>query len=388
MEVAFLSREEFPSYREDVASLIESELSSHCKIHFFARSLDYSNEKGNDKVSYHFSKAFSKNGRANKFNRVSQLWLLIKFSFYMVLNRNATAIVRDDPLSGMFVLFMSKIFGFRFCYWVSFLNGEMQLDDARRRKSKIRKALAEITLSLENYVFKRAENIVFQSEPMKDYFQKRFSRTFNSISIPMGANFSNAENFISRGVDRESNLISYIGSLDLSRNLDFVIDTFSLVKEVIPDARLMLIGGSVKKDSVDKVHHYIEMKGLSTSISITGHLEREKAWGLLSKSAVSISYVPRNTFFDVSSPTKFVESIALSVPVVASDIPDQKLFANQLGLDSFVVKNDAKLFSSKIIETIKSGYTFSEETIRVARNKRDYRFLGVALYQFLDGIKL
>ncbi|EGA68791.1 glycosyl transferase group 1 [Vibrio sinaloensis DSM 21326] len=384
MEVAFLSREEFPSYREDVATLIESELSSHCDIKFFARSKvtdEKSIEKNND---YKFTKDYGKGSLARKLNKISQLVLLIKFCNYMVKHRASIAIVRDDPFSAMVVILLSKLFGFEFCYWVSFLNGEMLRDDAMRRKSRIRMMLAYWTLSLETFVFRQASNAIFQSEPMQEYFESRYSRKFKSIAIPMGADFINAERFKSN--KRVPYSISYIGSMDLSRNIDFVIDTFALVKEEIPTSKLFLIGGSVRKDSEERVKEYIDQKGLTSSIILTGHIDREKAWELLSSSSISISYVPRNSFFDVSSPTKFVESIALGVPVVASDIPDQKLFSEQIGLEKFICRNDKEEFSNKILEIVNRNEVLEESTIKKAKETRDYRFLGIRLYNFLNEI--
>jgi glycosyltransferase involved in cell wall biosynthesis len=49
------------------------------------------------------------------------------------------------------------------------------------------------------------------------------------------------------------------------------------------------------------------------------------------RAEVGLSPITRGVLFDVSSPTKLVEYLALGIPGVANDIPDQKLVIAQSG---------------------------------------------------------
>jgi glycosyltransferase involved in cell wall biosynthesis len=49
------------------------------------------------------------------------------------------------------------------------------------------------------------------------------------------------------------------------------------------------------------------------------------------RAEVGLSPIPRGTLFDVSSPTKLVEYLALGIPGVANDIPDQQRVIEESG---------------------------------------------------------
>ena len=49
------------------------------------------------------------------------------------------------------------------------------------------------------------------------------------------------------------------------------------------------------------------------------------------RAEVGLSPIPRGPLFDVSSPTKLVEYLALGIPSVANDIPDQAQVIDESG---------------------------------------------------------
>ena len=78
-------------------------------------------------------------------------------------------------------------------------------------------------------------------------------------------------------------------------------------------------------------------------MEITGWLPTQEAWKLLVQGDAAISYVPRNQFHDVSSPTKLLEYLAAGIPCVANDIPDQVNVLNQSQAGWLVASNTAAI---------------------------------------------
>ena len=68
----------------------------------------------------------------------------------------------------------------------------------------------------------------------------------------------------------------------------------------------------------------IGRRGLEQHVLLTGWLPQRAALGYALRAKVALSPIPRGTLYDVSSPTKLVEYLALGIPSVANDIPDQE----------------------------------------------------------------
>jgi glycosyltransferase involved in cell wall biosynthesis len=118
-------------------------------------------------------------------------------------------------------------------------------------------------------------------------------------------------------------VLAYLGTLDSSRHLDKVLDTLALLRQRHPDARLLLIGASPTPSDVDTLRAHAASLGLQDAIHITGWLPSEEALPLLAGADAAISYIPRGELFDISSPTKLLEYLALAMPCVGNDTPDQ-----------------------------------------------------------------
>ena len=68
---------------------------------------------------------------------------------------------------------------------------------------------------------------------------------------------------------------------------------------------------------------YVRQVGLAEAVRITGWLPSAQAWQLLVAADAAVSYIPRGPLYDVSSPTKLLEYLALGMPAVGNDTPDQ-----------------------------------------------------------------
>ena len=118
-------------------------------------------------------------------------------------------------------------------------------------------------------------------------------------------------------------VLAYLGTLDSSRCMDKVLDTLALLRARYPAIRLLLIGDSPTKSDIESLRAHARTLGLEDAMHITGWLAPEQALALLAGADAAISYIPRGDLFDISSPTKLLEYLALAVPCVGNDTPDQ-----------------------------------------------------------------
>jgi glycosyltransferase involved in cell wall biosynthesis len=82
---------------------------------------------------------------------------------------------------------------------------------------------------------------------------------------------------------------------------------------------------------MDWMRRQIAARGLAGHVLLTGWLPQHAALGYAVRAEVGLSPIPRGALFDVSSPTKLVEYLALGIPSVANDIPDQALVIGHSG---------------------------------------------------------
>lgn len=244
--------------------------------------------------------------------------------------------VRDMVSIGLLALIVARLKGIPFSYWVSFLMSEGRIGRARadlaQRRSlrnyyKLFKGLVEREL-LYRVVLPRAQHVFVQSDAMRARMVTHGIPAARMTAVPMGVD---TELFAQQPVTarrlpgwEQVPLLAYLGSLDPEREIACMIDALALVRREVPDARLLLVGGAAAPQEEQRLRAYAAAAGLAEAVHITGWMPAAQAWQLLVAADVALSYIPRGALLDVSSPTKLLEYLALGLPAVANDSPDQQ----------------------------------------------------------------
>lgn len=156
-------------------------------------------------------------------------------------------------------------------------------------------------------------------------------------------------------------VIAYLGALGRARDPGFILDAFRCLRESDAAAFLLLIGDAPSDEEKAWLRSLIKASGLEKSVYLTGWLSRADALRMLRLADVAWSPIPRGTLYDVSSPTKVLEYLALGIPCVASDIPDQKYVVDQSG-------------GGECVELSVRG--FAEASLRLLRDDIGARAMG------------
>ncbi|APA69652.1 glycosyltransferase [Janthinobacterium sp. 1_2014MBL_MicDiv] len=243
--------------------------------------------------------------------------------------------VRDMVSIGVLGLLIARCKGIPFAYWVSFLMCEARIARARaqlaahgglRNRLVLLKGLIEERI-LYRVVLPHARHVFVQSDAMLQMMLQKGIRRERLSAVPMGVDtqsLSGMQVDARRPPDwQDGPLIAYLGTLDASRQIERMIDALALVRPRIPAARLLLIGASALPADTDRLLAHASSLGLADAVRITGWLPSQQAWTLLASADAAVSYFPRGLIHDVCSPTKLMEYLALAMPVVANDNPDQ-----------------------------------------------------------------
>lgn len=249
-------------------------------------------------------------------------------------------VVRDKILTATLALLRGH--GRPVYYWASYPFPE---DDLARAAMAVRGRLHGLVLRgraaltralLYRFVVPRARAVFVQSERMREVFARQAGRDQGLHVVPMGVDpqalppVEPAPEAHRAG--RPFRLV-YLGSLDRARRVEFLVDTLVALRQRDPatDYRLTLIGGASTPAEFDWLARRVAQSGAAEAIDMPGLLSREQAWALARQCQLGLSAIPRGPVYDVSSPTKTVEYLALGLPILVNDIPDQAAVVARTG---------------------------------------------------------
>jgi glycosyltransferase involved in cell wall biosynthesis len=263
--------------------------------------------------------------------------------------------VRDMVPLGWLAMLIARRKGIPFYYWVSYLMSEGRIERAQeqlRRGAGLRSRLVLWKGQLEQallykVVLPRAQHVFVQSDAMLAVLQAKGIAGQRMTAVPMGVDMellgkSQPQPLRPEGWE-DVPLIAYLGTLDKSRQLERVIDALAIVRATSPTACLLLIGNSPTPHDEVMLLEYVRQAGLAEAVRITGWLPSAQAWQLLVAADAAVSYIPRGPLYDVSSPTKLLEYLALGMPAVGNDTPDQVYILQSSGAGWLTASDPAAL---------------------------------------------
>jgi len=281
---------------------------------------------------------------ASRFASVmSPLWDLAGLLRARRRGRLACIQVRDKIASGLLGRIAAGLLGVPFVYWMSFpiVEGfEVRRDEIGRRKRGLAWLAHAARAAASRFVIYRlvlpgARHIFVQSSAMADWLAAKGFARERLTPVPMGVDADLFERSrIAPSTDPRLDgrrVVLYLGRIAQSRKSDFLLDVADLLRRDLPDLLLVIAGDAPSNDEMAWMRAEIARRGLDGHVLLTGWLPQEAALGYAVRAEVGLSPIPRGTLFDVSSPTKLVEYLALGIPSVANDIPDQALVIEASG---------------------------------------------------------
>lgn len=161
----------------------------------------------------------------------------------------------------------------------------------------------------------------------------------------------NLEDLIAKwNLSADDPLIMYVGSLSLiSHPVDLLLKAFVHVKQEIPQARLMIIGGG-------EDFHHLQKESLAldifSNVTFTGRISPDEIPQYLRLAMLTVDPVLDDLTAKARCPLKVLESIAVGVPVVTGDVGDRRLILHDGQLGILVEPGDSLSLAQGIITLI------------------------------------
>ncbi|ADI29144.1 glycosyltransferase [Methylotenera versatilis] len=299
--------------------------------------------------------------------------------------------VRDMTVIALLAIMVCKIKKKPFYYWLSYPQSEGQVQRAKARGvgAGMRYWFPLIQGTIGQYllykiILPNAQHVFVQSETMLQMVAQRGIAKEKMTPVPMGVDLQAAQQKLLPSDNPllvNKRVLVYLGTLDRVRQIEILFNMLAIVRESIPNIMLVLAG-----DTEDKAHRaWLEQEarslGVMDSILWTGWLPMQEAWRYVAAAEIGLSPIPRGYLLDMGSPTKAIEYMALGLPVVMNDNPDQALVARESGAAT-CVPLDAKSFATAITHLLndtEAKTTMQTKGIEYVNKVRGYGQLAINL---------
>lgn len=151
-----------------------------------------------------------------------------------------------------------------------------------------------------------------------------FARTGEASSTPellvsAARSYSGEQWMRSRNTDK---IIVYAGTLESYQGIDLLLEAFSIVASRMPQAGLLIVGGSARE--IEQFRELAAHLGLGESVHFTGQISQPEARRLVAIAGVAVSPRVRGT----NSPMKLYQLMADGITVVATRIESHTQILN------------------------------------------------------------
>lgn len=250
-------------------------------------------------------------------------------------------LVRDMPSMAALCWLACRLRGRAFAYWMSFPivdSYRILADLGPRRIGGLRWAYARLREHAGRFFLRRvvlpgANHVFVQSAAMREEMVRRGASPQRTTPVPMGVDLEvMATELVEVCADRRlvgREPLIYVGTFSASRRLDIVIQGFALAWRERPTIVLVMVGREEIIGETAALQAEAARLGVAEHVIWAGWLPQVTAAGLVRAAKIGLSMIPRGPLFDVSSPTKLCEYLALGVPGLVNDIPDQAVVARR-----------------------------------------------------------
>ncbi|MBB5019579.1 glycosyltransferase involved in cell wall biosynthesis [Chitinivorax tropicus] len=307
-------------------------------------------------------------------------------------------VVRDKALSGVFFLFCARLFRVPMIYWASYPVGAAYESLSLLTKHPVKKHFYRIRGMLSRYVvdkllIPKSRLSFLQSKEMVDQYITNGVPARNLVPVPMCVEWNKVSSFqdkINWAVKQDADCkLVYLGTLDLRREPLFMLRVLGHLRSDYPDLKMVFVGDFPTEWERKEVLRNIDEMALQDAVEITGWLPQEKAWQHLCGNVIGLSAIPVNDLYQVSSPTKTIEYLALGVPAVVTPIPDQLVVIEESGAGvcaDMQVEAFAAAVATLLDDPVRRA-AMAKRGVEYVREKRTYEVSSQQIYQHLQAIR-
>ncbi|BBD09266.1 glycosyltransferase family 4 protein [Desulfovibrio ferrophilus] len=386
--ILYVTREDHPSFRVDLAVLFGRALPR-----LGITSTLVAQRNGNPESPWPGGQAVTVPASKGLFSRhVGGLLHGVRSVAKLAKDHDAVQ-VRNKIVTGLVALVLARRACRPFFYWMTFPFPQDDLLRARIQGLTLGPLRLALTFVrghatrwlLERLLLPHCDHVFVQSERMKQDLMAVGLSAEKMTPVPMGVDMDAMDALQpapqALPFEPQARVLVYLGACDRSRGIEFLLDVLERVRAQQPQAVLLVVGDAAEAADHEHLQTLIRSRSLEEAVHVTGWLPREQALGLARASEVGVCALPADFIFDSMSPTKAVELMALGLPVVVTEHPDQGTLV-RAGGGGFCTDYDPRAFAQAVLSLLDDpdmARAMGEQGREYAREHRSYSHLAEAL---------
>jgi len=272
-------------------------------------------------------------------NRILGWQRLLLLVRELLVKEEQIVLIRDMPLWALLISPLRKILNFKLYYQYSAPQAEIRRAIFKSNRGLHRYWHLSAGICLEKFTARALKNsdMVF---PISEFHKKMLTDYISPeklVPLTMGVDkawLSRPRKQINRlkRLKKDNYIITYFGTLSFARNPKFIIDVFRQVINTNPNCKLLLIGETQNVWEKKKLQEYCKDLLDQKKVIFTGKLDHDTLQDYLQYCDLSLSAIPPERHYIISSPTKLYESLGNGIPVVANrEILEQEKVLKESG---------------------------------------------------------
>lgn len=214
----------------------------------------------------------------------------------------------------------------------------------------LKKFIRFICYKIESFLSKYVDEYIFITDGLHNHYTKTIHRHFHNVSIiPSGVDrniFQNkGKSYLRKkfGLHSSDIIIGYAGTIQKTREMDFVINTFKNL--LINDTRhkLVFVGDGDDKNHLETLTKNLD---LENNIFFTGQVPYDEMPMYISGFDIGICHLPDRFVFRYSYPLKILEYLSCNIPAFCSNIQAHRDIADSL--QNVYIYSDERSFETNI----------------------------------------
>lgn len=177
-------------------------------------------------------------------------------------------------------------------------------------------------------------------------------------------------------------IVSYVGGFGPHRGLDVAIRSMKALSDKIPNARLILVGGT--DPTLRKLAKKLNLEG---KVEFIGWRDFDKVATYINLSSVCLVPHIKSQHTDAAVPHKLFQYMLMKKPVVASDCHSLKRIIKETKSGLVFRSGDSTDLARKIFELYKNPDSFGENGYKAVMNKYNWEEEGKKLLKLYKGLE-